>query len=336
MAAGSLRVLLLISLTFPESTRALSEAEKKDVVDLHNKYRSKVLDASNMLRMNWDKDLEEMAVKYAQECTWGHNKNRGRTGENLYLINTSPLDLKAAIEKWYLEVADYTYETMDCAPQKKCGHYTQLVWANSDKVGCGCHFCDEVKGLEINNLSILVCNYLPPGNVIGQKPYMKGTPCSQCPDGTKCIDELCTSQLMPEAQPQPKLDEEPKPEPTTEPETKLEPIEPETKLEPTTEAETKLEPITEPETKLDPHIEVEPKPEPKLKPETSSKPEPKLDFKLEKLDPQIKSKQVNETEYMLNPKSKSDQAGTSDGNLTLPSGIILTFIMLLVLYSASS
>ncbi|XP_072335932.1 peptidase inhibitor 16-like [Scyliorhinus torazame] len=315
MAAWSVTMALLVCLTFPEPVRPLSEAEKEDLVHVHNTYRSQVPDASSMLRMNWDNDLAEMAAEYAQKCVWGHNKERGTTGENLY-VATSPLNLKEAVKKWYSELTDYTYETMDCTPQKMCGHYTQIIWANSNKVGCSSHSCDEVKGLEYKNLSLLVCNYLPPGNVVGEHPYKKGTPCSECPDGTKCIENLCTSEQEPETQPEPKLEAEPKSEPGT-------------KLEPITEPETKLEPVTEPETKLEPVTEPEKKTEPKMELETVSKPEPKLQL-------ERNSKLIQETDHKLGQKSKSDKSATDNGNLALPSGIILTFIMLLVFYSASS
>ncbi|XP_048467961.1 bombesin receptor-activated protein C6orf89 homolog isoform X2 [Rhincodon typus] len=144
--------------------------------------------------LNWDKDLEEIAVEYAQKCIWGHNKDRGRTGENLYAV-TGLLNLQEAVEKWHLEVEFYTYETMECAPKKLCGHYTQLVWADSDKEGCDSHICEELQGLDYKNVSLLVCNYLTPGNVIGQYPYKEGIPCSECPDGTKCVDKLCSNQV---------------------------------------------------------------------------------------------------------------------------------------------
>ena len=39
--------------------------------------------------------------------------------------------------------------------------------------------------------SILICNYGPAGNYIGQKPYKSGTTCSQCEEGTTCVNKLC-------------------------------------------------------------------------------------------------------------------------------------------------
>ncbi|XP_032898407.1 peptidase inhibitor 16-like isoform X4 [Amblyraja radiata] len=283
MAVGSMKALLFLSLIFLERTLALSEAEKKDLVDVHNKYRAQVQDASYMLRMKWDDDLEKMAFNYAKECVWGHNKDRGRTGENLYAV-TGSIDLEGAVEHWCLEVSDYTYDTMECTPGKMCGHYTQVVWADTDKVGCASHFCDELEGLEDKNLSILVCNYLAPGNVLGENPYKKGTPCSDCPDEFKCIDNLCESELELD------LGQEPYPQPAVKPD-----AETETKAEPELEAKPELSP--------EPEAHMEPRPEPDINLEAS----PEIDDKLEpssELDENVEPS--SELDDNLEPSSEID------------------------------
>ncbi|XP_048467797.1 peptidase inhibitor 16-like [Rhincodon typus] len=195
MTAGTLRLLavLLISLPFPKSSNSLNKTEKKELVDAHNKFRSSASDASNMLAMKWDTHLEKIAKKYANKCLWKHNTNRGNVGENLFATN-GPLDPATGVEDWYLEIFDYTYENMSCTPGKMCGHYTQVVWATTDKVGCASQFCDHLQGLDNKNLSILVCNYAPPGNVVGSTPFKKGIPCSECPAGFQCVNKLCASK----------------------------------------------------------------------------------------------------------------------------------------------
>jgi PadR family transcriptional regulator len=44
-----------------------------------------------------------------------------------------------------------------------CGHYTQIVWSNTREVGCGV--------ARDSNREVWVCNYNPPGNWIGERPY---------------------------------------------------------------------------------------------------------------------------------------------------------------------
>ncbi|XP_078276504.1 uncharacterized protein LOC144605278 [Rhinoraja longicauda] len=303
MAVGFVKALLLLPLVFLKRTLAFSEAEKKELVDVHNKYRAQVQDASNMLRMKWDDDLEEIAFIYAKECVWGHNKNRGRTGENLYAA-TGSVNLEGAVEHWYLEVSDYTYDTMECTPSKMCGHYTQVVWADTDKVGCASHFCDELEGLEDKNLSMLVCNYLSPGNVLGENPYKKGTPCSDCPDGFKCIDNLCESELELD------LGQEPYPQSTVKPgaetETKAEP-ELEAKPESSPEPEVRMEPRPEPDVNLEASPEIDDKLEPNSKLDENVEPSSELDDNLEpssELDDNLEPS--SEIDDNLDPSSKQD------------------------------
>ncbi|PKI53176.1 hypothetical protein CRG98_026437 [Punica granatum] len=47
---------------------------------------------------------------------------------------------------------------------KVCGHYTQVVWRNSVRLGCAKIRC-------ITGGTFIGCNYDPPGNFIGQQPY---------------------------------------------------------------------------------------------------------------------------------------------------------------------
>ncbi len=54
-----------------------------------------------------------------------------------------------------------------------CGHYTQIVWRSTQKLGCGIKVCTKNSpfGASFPTWTYVVCNYQPPGNIIGQKPY---------------------------------------------------------------------------------------------------------------------------------------------------------------------
>ncbi|NWV35457.1 PI16 inhibitor, partial [Grantiella picta] len=138
----------------------------------------------------WDKELEDLAQSYAEKCIWDHNKERGRRGENLFAMAPT-LELEFAVEDWNAEEKFYNLTTSTCVPGQMCGHYTQVVWSNTHQVGCGAHFCEKIDGIETENMHLLVCNYYPPGNMKGKKPYVEGPSCTTCPTGTVCVNNLC-------------------------------------------------------------------------------------------------------------------------------------------------
>jgi hypothetical protein len=73
------------------------------------------------------------------------------------------------------------------------GHYTQLVWAQTWRVGCGKTFYKPEDAQFAQQMYI--CNYGVAGNLIRSEMYIKGEPCSECPPGTTCSLEypgLCS------------------------------------------------------------------------------------------------------------------------------------------------
>ncbi|TTR36200.1 Cysteine-rich secretory protein LCCL domain-containing 2 [Bagarius yarrelli] len=123
-----------------------------------------------------------------------HNKLRG---------DVYPTAANMEYMAWYDEVKHYTYPyPHECNPWcpdrcsgPMCTHYTQLVWATTNRVGCAVHVCSSMNvwGETWENAVYLVCNYSPKGNWIGEAPYQHGRPCSQCPPsyGGVCKDNLC-------------------------------------------------------------------------------------------------------------------------------------------------
>ncbi|NXS69518.1 PI16 inhibitor, partial [Pandion haliaetus] len=193
LSSGLPSVFLL--LTALELSWSLSDEEKKIILDGHNKYRSQVSPpAMDMLKMSWDTELEAFAQAYAEKCIWDHNKERGRRGENLFAMAPT-LDLEFAVEDWNGEEKYYNLTTSTCVPGQMCGHYTQVVWASTHQIGCGAKFCEKIEGIETEDMYLLVCNYFPPGNMKGRKPYKEGPSCSQCPKDRVCVNSLCDLPL---------------------------------------------------------------------------------------------------------------------------------------------
>lgn len=151
--------------------------------------------ATNMVKLVWDDAIAATAKTWADNCEFAHDSSG--YGENLYVAFSSAdnIDhigkLLSGVDDWYEEFADYTYDGNMCAGV--CGHYTQNVWANTKKVGCGYQAnCGMIDGYHD---VFLVCRYDPPGNYVGQLPYEEATTsdeiASNCPTGYVPEDGLC-------------------------------------------------------------------------------------------------------------------------------------------------
>ncbi|XP_006010300.1 cysteine-rich secretory protein LCCL domain-containing 2 [Latimeria chalumnae] len=188
------------------SKRSISRADKEEILQLHNKLRGEVYpSSSNMEFMNWDDELEKSAEAWAQECIWEHGPSAllPSIGQNLAVhwgrYRSPPFHVQA----WYDEVKDYTFpyphECNPWCPEKcsgpMCTHYTQIVWATTNKVGCAVNVCRQMNvwGEIWEDAVYLVCNYAPKGNWIGEAPYKHGRSCSACPPsyGGSCKQNLC-------------------------------------------------------------------------------------------------------------------------------------------------
>jgi pathogenesis-related protein 1 len=82
-------------------------------------------------------------------------------GENLFMIAGGSVTPDEVVQTWIAERGDYDPDTNRCAGV--CGHYTQVVWRTTREVGCGMAF-DSYR-------QVWVCEYDPPGNVAGFRPY---------------------------------------------------------------------------------------------------------------------------------------------------------------------
>jgi len=200
-------------------TGVSSQAVKDAIVDKHNELRAKVANgkekrgvngrqpkASNMRKLVWNDELAEVAQRWVDQCTNGHDKNRrteefSHVGQNWAWQGSWKIDDQAElapimVERWYDEVKDMTTKALKAYSSNKAetgatgviGHYTQVVWADTAEVGCGYMTSDKNGSIE----SVLVCNYGPGGNYLGSPVYKTGKPGSKCPSDTKKTAEgLC-------------------------------------------------------------------------------------------------------------------------------------------------
>ncbi|XP_040563888.1 venom allergen 5 [Lepeophtheirus salmonis] len=193
-----------------------SEEDKMRIITEHNKLRSTVAlgnekrgvggaqpPATNMNRLSWDNDLAVSAQMWALQCRTGHDKNRITpqynewVGQNIASAwssaKSSSRDYESMIQGWYDEVKDFPPKNIEKYNSEGAtgvvGHYTQLAWAATTKVGCGfIMYYDETQP-RYPYKKVLVCNYGVGGNVLGTRMYKIGSPGSDCQNGQK--DGLC-------------------------------------------------------------------------------------------------------------------------------------------------
>jgi len=115
----------------------------------------------------WDDKLTHYAQWYANQrrndCALEHSN--GPYGENIFWGSGVGWNPAQAVSAWVDEKQFYNYWHNSCVDGEMCGHYTQVVWGSTTKVGCASVVCSDDKG------TFMTCNYDPPGNYYGERPY---------------------------------------------------------------------------------------------------------------------------------------------------------------------
>jgi pathogenesis-related protein 1 len=155
----------------------------------HNAVRARVNSTTPLPPLEWGADIYAVAQAYAEKLaascstTLQHSSSQERNGwgENLAMVGgfgSAPAgSAQQAVDLWESELDCYTFGAFQsgvnatcsnaCSRYGGCGHYTQLVWRKTRRVGCGVAECTSGS----TKRSYWVCNYDPPGNYIGQLPY---------------------------------------------------------------------------------------------------------------------------------------------------------------------
>ena len=165
----------------PSASTSLSPAQQQEALGQHNHWREE----AGVSALRWSFQLAAYAQEWADElaeqgCTMQHRPRGGpfaqQHGENLFWASpvmwsdgrreVQQITPDDVVDAWDEEKQWYDYASNRCSapPNESCGHYTQVVWATSQELGCAMTICQD-KG------QLWVCNYDPPGNYIGQKPY---------------------------------------------------------------------------------------------------------------------------------------------------------------------
>lgn len=147
----------------PHSGLAFEEA----IVRMHDAERAAVGSGPVV----WDAELARDAADWARHLArvndlvhWSEeNEDDNGQGENLWMGTRGHYGVARMIEGWSEEKRPLARMTSWEDDYHQVGHYTQMVWAETRRIGCA------VASNREND--VLVCRYWPAGNVIGEQPY---------------------------------------------------------------------------------------------------------------------------------------------------------------------
>ena len=138
---------------------------KAQILEKHNFYRAQHCAPA----LTWDDEIASSAQGWADGCVFSHAGVAGTgLGENLAggIVGENA---GAAVDMWYGEIKDYDFANPGFS--SKTGHFTQVVWGASTKLGCGLAKCPgSIYGWppEFGDALMYVCRYSPPGNFNNQ------------------------------------------------------------------------------------------------------------------------------------------------------------------------
>ena len=155
----------------PQTTGSqLSNQEANALVDFHNQVRAEV----GVGPVAWSREIVVFAQQWADELARkGKFEHRPRTaqsyGENLAAGSGGEYTPVQGAQQWYAEKKLFrTPNGVFTASLMPAGHYTQMVWRGSTEIGAGKAVIQKGK---MKGWTVVVCNYNPPGNMIGGKVY---------------------------------------------------------------------------------------------------------------------------------------------------------------------
>jgi pathogenesis-related protein 1 len=147
-----------------------TSAERRTMMQLHNAERSSV----GVPPLKWSPELATYAQKWADHLastgtTPQHRPATGEWkelyGEGVYGGFGPNAGVNDAFTNWMASKKFYKGQPVS-ASDLRAANYTQLVWSTSTQIGCG-----KAISKDRNSTVIIICNYDPKGNMVGQKPY---------------------------------------------------------------------------------------------------------------------------------------------------------------------
>jgi hypothetical protein len=137
------------------------------ILALHNRERAAV----GTPPLAWDAALAAAAASYGPALA-AHGRlvhspatSRPGQGENLWMGTAGSFSLEEMVGSWSVEKRLFTPGTVPNVSRSghfsDVGHYTQMIWRRTVRVGCALH--------RSRANDYLICRYSPPGNVLGER-----------------------------------------------------------------------------------------------------------------------------------------------------------------------
>ncbi len=160
------RVLLAASLVLAFPAHAdEADALASRLLTAHNTERVRM----GIGPLRWSPALADQAQAWASDLarrgTLQHSQDRQGAGENLWMGTSGYYTPEAMVGAFIGERRHFrpgSFPNVSTTGRwSDVGHYTQLIWPGTREVGCA-----VAKG---RSFDVLVCRYLPAGNIISQR-----------------------------------------------------------------------------------------------------------------------------------------------------------------------
>ncbi|XP_074266587.1 pathogenesis-related protein 1-like [Silene latifolia] len=154
----TIALIYIISILFCKVMCKLTQEDKDLIIKYHNSERGDVLVGP----ITWNKTLEKIATIEVSKCDIKVYRFNGPYGESSY--GNFDADTWDVLGEWASQKYSYNYPKNNCTG--RCENYLQMIWNNTRSIGCATKLC-----YGISEIPFYVCEYYPPGNIRGERPY---------------------------------------------------------------------------------------------------------------------------------------------------------------------
>jgi hypothetical protein len=138
------------------------------ITSLHNRERQ----AAGVPPLAWDEALAASAAAYGPSLArlgrlqHSSAESRAGQGENLWMGTRGAYSIEEMVGGWIGEKrifrpGIFPNDVSASGSWSDVGHYTQMIWRDTRRVGCALH--------QTPRWDYLICRYSPAGNIVGQR-----------------------------------------------------------------------------------------------------------------------------------------------------------------------